>query len=173
MSTRLNVALLACVLLPGVAMAQGSPVAKAFKDNVAQEGKNLVAAAESMPADKYSFKPTPAQMSFGDIVIHLAGGNDVLCGTIGGVKAPTRTKIAATDSKEALVKRLRETFEFCNQALANLDDAKLSEMVTIFGRQVTRAAAMTITTGDFADHYSQAAIYLRLNGVLPPTAKKP
>jgi hypothetical protein len=35
----------------------------------------------------------------------------------------------------------------------------------------SRAAVMTITTGDWADHYSQVAIYLRLNGVLPPTAK--
>ena len=66
------------------------------------DGKNLVAAAEVMPADKYGYKPTPAQMSFGDIVDHLSGGNDFLCGSIGGMKAPTRTKVAATDAKAAL-----------------------------------------------------------------------
>jgi hypothetical protein len=105
--------------------------------------------------------------------VHLSGGNDYLCGAIGGMKAPTRAKVAATDSKDALVARLKETFQFCEQALAKLDDSKLAEEIDIFGRKTTRAAAMTITTGDFADHYSQSAIYLRLNGLLPPTAKKP
>ena len=159
-------------LLPRVASAQ-SPVAEAFNENAKQMGKNLVAAAEEMPAGKYGYKPTPAQMSFGDIVVHLAQGNDYLCGAIGGTKAPTRTKVAATDSKATLVARLRETFQFCDQALAGLDDSKLGEQLPFFGGKTrSRAAVMTITTGDWADHYSQQAIYLRLNGMLPPTAKK-
>lgn len=164
----------AVALLPSIAAAQSSsPVATAFNENAKQMGRNLVAAAEEMPANRYGYKPTPPQMSFGDIVVHLAQGNDFLCGTIGGTKAPTRTKIAATDSKEALVARLRETFQFCDQALAGLDDSKLGEEVPFFGgRTRSRAAVMTITTGDWADHYSQQAIYLRLNGKLPPTAKK-
>ena len=159
-------------LLPRVAAAQ-SPVAEAFNENAKQMGKNLVAAAEEMPAGKYGYKPTPAQMSFGDIVVHLAQGNDYLCGAIGGTKAPARTKVAATDSKATLVARLRETFQFCDQALAGLDDSKLGEQLPFFGGKTkSRAAVMTITTGDWADHYSQQAIYLRLNGMLPPTAKK-
>jgi hypothetical protein len=127
-----------------------------------------------MPADKYAFKPTPAQMSFGDIVAHLAQGNDFLCGNIGGMKAPTRTKVAPTDSKAALMARLKETFAFCDRALAGLKDAKFTEQLPWFGgSKVTRAAMMTATTADWADHYSQQAIYLRLNGLLPPTAKPP
>jgi hypothetical protein len=106
--------------------------------------------------------------------VHLAEGNDYLCGTIGGVKAPERTKIAETDAKDVLVARLKETFAFCDKTLASLDDSKLGEMVPFFGGKTrSRAAVMTITTGDWADHYSQSAIYLRLNGLLPPTAKKP
>src|SRR5690349_14170260 len=115
MSLRIRAVVFASVL-PAMLVAQGAPVAKAFKDNAATQAKNLIAAAETMPADKYSFKPTPAQMSFGDIVVHLSQGNDALCGAIGGMKAPTRTKVAATDGKDALIKRLRETFDFCTQA---------------------------------------------------------
>src|SRR5581483_5174636 len=108
---RFRSAVLFSVVLAIPALARGqSPVADAFKANAVQEGKNLVAAAEVMPADKYSFKPTPAQMSFADIVVHLSQGNDALCGTIGGQKAPTRTKVPATAGKEALVARLKETF---------------------------------------------------------------
>lgn len=179
-------------LLPSVALAQQptatpapqapapapqapvtNPVATAFRDHAQQMAKNLIAAAESVPARKYGYKPTRAQMSFGQIVVHLAQGNDFLCGTIGGQKAPERTKIAPTDSKDSLVARLKETFAFCDQVLASLDDSKLGEQLPAFGgRTMTRAALMTLTTGDWADHYSQVANYMRLNGLLPPTARK-
>jgi hypothetical protein len=170
----IGAAALAVICLPALAAAQGSPVAEAFRDNAKHAGDHLMAAAAEMPADKYSYKPTPAQMTFGEIVVHLAEGNDYLCGTIGGTKAPTRSKIAATGSKDELVARLKETFAFCDQSLAAVDDAKLGEQVPFFGGKTkSRAAVMTITTGDWADHYSQSAIYLRLNNLLPPTAKKP
>ena len=177
MSTRTVVAALAAALLPQVAAAQATPVgatapvSTAFRESTRDFAKNLTAAAEAMPAEKYGFKPTPAQMSFGDIVVHLSQGNDYLCGAIGGKPAPQRAKVALTDGKDALVARLKETFAFCADALAALDDAKLAEGIPFFGgRTMTRAAIMNLTTGDYADHYSQVAIYLRLNGQLPPTA---
>lgn len=164
----------ALLLLPGVVAAQqASPVADAFRDNAKEQAKNLIAAADEFPAEKFAYKPTPAQLSFGDIVVHLSQGNDYLCGAIGGVKAPTRTKVDHDDAKPALVARLRETFAFCDQALAPLTDANLGEQLPFFGgRKMSRASIMTLTTGDWADHYSQWAIYMRLNGMLPPTAKK-
>jgi uncharacterized damage-inducible protein DinB len=177
--TRAVVAALAAALLPQVVAAQATPVgatapvSTAFRESTREFAKNLTAAAEAMPADKYAFKPTPAQMSFGDVVVHLIQGNDYLCGAIGGKPAPERTKVAATDDKDALVARLKETFAFCDDALGSLDDSKLAEAIPFFGgRTMTRAAIMNLTTGDFADHYSQVAIYLRLNDLLPPTAKK-
>ncbi|HKW48067.1 MAG TPA: DinB family protein [Gemmatimonadaceae bacterium] len=160
-------------MLPCVAAAQTAPVAEAFKQNAQNVTKNLIASAEEMPADKYSYAPTPAQMSFAHVVTHLIEGNDYLCGKIGGTTAPTRTKVDTTSGKEALVARLKETFQFCEQSLASLDDSKLNEKIPFFGgKPWTRAAIMTLTTGDWADHYSQSAIYLRLNGLLPPSAKK-
>jgi hypothetical protein len=173
MKTFIRAVLFAATVCPAVAAAQANPLATAFRSNAAMMGKNLVAAAEVMPADKYSFKPTPAQMSFADIVMHLSGGNDFLCSALTGMKAPTRSKLAATADKGALVARLRETFAFCEQALAKLDDSKLGESLQLWGTEkATRAATELETTGDWADHYSQMAIYLRLNGQLPPTAKK-
>jgi uncharacterized damage-inducible protein DinB len=164
---------LALVCIPALAVAQNAPVSEAFRDNAKKAGQNLMAAAEEFPADKYAYKPTPAQMSVGDIVVHLAQGNDYLCGAIGGTKAPQRAKLAGTESKDQLVAALKETFAFCDRALASLDDSKLGEQLPFFGGKTqSRAAVMTLTTGDWADHYSQFAIYLRLNGMLPPTAKK-
>ena len=165
-------AILAVATFSSVASAQ-APVAAAFRDFEATEAKNLIAAAKDIPAAKYSYKPTPAQMSVGDIVQHLNQGNDFLCGAISGVKAPTRAKLTGKSSKAELVAMLEQTFDFCKTSLAGLDDSKLAESMTVFGMTMTRAGVMTLTTGDWADHYSQLAIYMRLNGMLPPTAKKP
>lgn len=165
--------LMAIACLPAYAMAQNNPVADAFKENAKHEGTNLVAAIDAFPADKYSYKPTPGQMSVGDIAVHLSRGNDFLCGVIGGMKAPDRSKVEASASKDALVARLKETFAFCDQALAGLDDSKLGEQVPWFGGKTrSRAGVMTDATGDWADHYSQLANYMRLNGLTPPTAQK-
>ncbi len=170
-----SAALAAMLVLPSVLSSQqANPVADAFRDNAREAAKNLIAAAEEFPADKLGYKPTPSQMSVGDIIGHLSQANDYLCGSIGGVKAPTRTKVVTTDGRDALLARLRETFAFCDQALAPLTDANLGEQLPFFGgRKLSRAAVMTLTTADWADHYSQYANYLRLNGLLPPTAKKP
>ena len=104
---------LGCLTATAAAQAPATPVSDALRSNAQRAAKNLVAAAEEMPAPKYGFKPTPAQMSVGDIVGHLAEGNDFLCSTIGGVPAPKRAELAAGAPKEALVGRLRETFQFC------------------------------------------------------------
>jgi uncharacterized damage-inducible protein DinB len=173
MKAILAATLLVACAAPVAGAQAGDPVASAFRDMTARLGKNLVAAAEEMPADKYGYKPTPPQMTFGDVVAHLVEGNDYLCGAIGGAKAPDRGKLGGADSKEKLVASLRASFEFCDQAAARLADRQLGDSVPFFGgRKVTRAAAVLITVGDWEDHYSQMAIYLRLNGHLPPTARR-
>ena len=173
MKIRMSVATIAIALAPTFLAAQdGAPVAKALRAMTTRMGKELTAAAEAIPEDKYGYKPTPAQMSVGQIMGHLAGGNDALCSVISGAKAPTREKLAATANKAALVARLKETFAFCDTALASLDDSKLSEQLTVFGEKMSRADLVLETAGDWADHYSQLAIYMRLNGLVPPTAKK-
>ena len=162
-----------CLTATGAAQDPAAPVSDALRSIEQRAGKNLVAAAEAMPAEKYGFKPTPAQMSVGDILAHLSEGNDYLCSKIGGAPAPKRTELAKGAPKEQLVGRLKETFQFCESALAKLNDSDLGAKVPFFGgREVTRVHAMFAAVEDWADHYSQLAIYLRLNGLLPPTAKR-
>src|SRR6185503_8703601 len=126
--------------------ASKSPVADALRQMTQRYSRILVAAAEAMPAEKYSFRPTPAQMSFAQIQVHLANeGNDVLCGKTAGVEPPKRTAVDTMATKEQLVARLKETFTFCEQAFAKLDDSKLAEPIQMFGMNLTRAAAVLIT----------------------------
>lgn len=171
--------LAAAVALPGVALAQSTssdpvqnPISTSLKNSQKRAQRNLVGSAESMPADKYSYKPTPAQMSFGQLMLHVAGSNEYMCATISGQKAPQREKLTPTAGKDKIVERIKQSFDYCTSALANVDDSKLGDNVPFFGgRTISRGGAMMGLAEDWADHYGAAAIYLRLNGILPPSAR--
>ena len=148
-----------------------NPVSTFVKQQLARYNKNMVAAAEAMPAEKYSFKPTPEMNSFAHLTIHIAEGNNTLCSKISGTPAPSE-KLTDEDPKDKLVAGLKSSFDFCATALANVDDSKLSEPVVLFGSfSSSRAGALIALSMGFADHYGAQAIYLRLNGILPPTAQ--
>ena len=172
---RLAMIAVVALLAPVGAMAQQAstnPVSDAVRNIVAQRTKIIVAAAEEMPADKYSYHPTPQQMTFAHLVVHLSGSNFFLCSSIAGTKPPEREKLADTDSKDKLVSALKASFDYCNGVLAKMDDSKLGETVPFFRGSQSRAAVMINFTDDLFDHYSQAAMYLRMNGLLPPTAQR-
>jgi DinB superfamily len=148
-----------------------NPVSTIVKSQLTRFSKNMVAAAESMPAEKYGFKPTPEMNTFGHLVMHIVQSNNLLCSKISGAAAPD-AKLADSDGKEKLVAGLKASFDFCTTALANVDDSKLGESMMLFGnRPASRAAALIALSDGWNDHYGAEAIYLRLNGILPPTAQ--
>jgi uncharacterized damage-inducible protein DinB len=169
----------ALLLLAASAAAQTTPapakdpVSSALRDILPGRRKSTLAAVEAMPAEKFNYKPTADQMTFGHLVVHMAETNDLLCSKAAAVPAPKVDEVKETDSKDKLVAALKASFDFCSDALAKMDDSRLAETTEIFpGRQGSRAWASMILAGAWADHYAEAAMYLRLNGVLPPTAKK-
>jgi len=153
--------------------ASANPVSDALRMTEQRIGHNLVGALDAFPADKYGYKPTDAQMTVGAIAAHLIEGNDMLCSTLGGTTAPHRPALTATSPKDQLMAQLRESFQYCETALAGVTDAQMGDQVPSFGgRQASRASMVMITVGDWYDHYSQLANYLRLNNLLPPTAQR-
>lgn len=149
-----------------------SPVMDALRHIEERSAERMIEAAREMPANKYSYKPTDQQISFGELVAHVAEHNYALCGKIGGVAAPQTAKPNGSAPKDTLVAELERSFLFCRSTFAPLDDSKLDEQLDLGSRKESRAAGVLGISGDWADHYGQAAIYLRLNGLLPPTAKK-
>jgi uncharacterized damage-inducible protein DinB len=169
-------AVLAAVVLASVSalLAQTNPVSSALREILPGRQKNTIAAVEEMPADKFNYKPTPEQMTFGHLAAHISEANYALCSKASGVPEPKVAEAKETDGKDKLVASVKASFDFCSEALAKMDDAKLGEMTEGFekGKQVTRAWAAMILAGSWSDHYGMAAMYLRLNGLLPPTAQK-
>jgi len=149
-----------------------NPVSSALRDILKGREKNIVAAAELMPADKFSYKPTADQMTFGHLMTHIVEANNILCSKASGASAPKAEEVKDTESKDKLVSALKASFDFCSEALSKMDDSKLSDSSEIFGGQHSRAWASLVLASSLADHYGAEAMYLRLNGLTPPTAKK-
>jgi len=148
-----------------------NPVSGAVKTQLPRFSKNMVAAAEAMPAEKFNFKPTPEMNSFAHLVMHIAQSNNGLCSKISDTPAP-EAKLADTDPKDKLVAGLKASFDYCASALEKVDDSKLGDQMMLFGnRPFSRAAVLIILSDDWYDHYGAQATYLRLNGILPPTAQ--
>jgi len=148
-----------------------NPVTDTVREIFARQQKNLTAAVDEMPADKFGYSPTPAQMTFGHLVLHMTMSNIELCSKAGSMPPPPMRPAPETD-KDRLLAALTKSFLYCEAALNRVDDSKLGDSVELYGgKQGTVAFALIALTSDWADHYSSAAMYLRLNGLLPPTAQ--
>jgi uncharacterized damage-inducible protein DinB len=150
-----------------------NPVSTGLREILPARQKNIVAAAEAMPADKYSYKPTADQMTFGHLSAHIIEANYLFCSKVAAIDAPKVEEAKDTDSKDKLIAAMKASFDFCTEALSKMDDSKLGEMTDAMGgQQASRARLALALAGSWADHYGAQAMYLRLNGIMPPSAKK-
>lgn len=150
-----------------------NPVVASAKEIFERQSSYMIAAAEQMPADKYGYHPTPDQWTYGRIVSHVIQGNFGVCGMLSGDGPAHGPAVTDTTPKEQLITILKESFDTCQKALDGLQDSNLGATITYFrGVKKPRARALIELTDDLEDHYSQMASYLRLNGMLPPSAKK-
>lgn len=174
------------LVVPAGLAAQGgtppaNPITAAFRGRIVAMHRNIAQAFDSIPESKFSYKPTPAQLSIGFIAQHVTSDNYFFCENFGEMKATrppkdteTPDSVRATWPKDTLVAKLKASFTFCQSAFGQLTDASLADQIAItFGgntRTVTRASMVVGHALDLADHYSQLANYMRLNGIIPPTA---
>ncbi len=163
------------------AAAPANPITTAFRGRTMNLQRNLALAFDSIPESKFTYKPTPAQLSIGYIAQHLASDNYFFCNNFGSMKAPispkdssTADSVKATWPKDSLVAKVKASFAFCESAFAQLNDASLGDQITMtFNGNSRNASRVTMVLGhviDMADHYSQLSNYMRLNNILPPTA---
>ena len=158
-----------------------NPLTTVFRRNITNAERNIAQAFDSIPESKFSYKPTPAQLTIGFIAQHVAADNYFFCNNFGAMKANLTAEDTATKEDEKakwpkakLVSKLKDSFAFCQNALGQLNDAALSENITLtFGNQSQQRPRVSMVLGhaiDLTDHYSQLANYMRLNGLIPPTA---
>jgi hypothetical protein len=179
--------LFACICaIPGWSQAASSAMAPAaqastpIKDPVTasvrillpRSRNNILGAISAMPADKFSYKPTAEQITFAHLVVHITESNYGACAHAADIAPPKVDEVKDTDAKDKLLAAATASFDFCADALSKMDDSKLGDEVELFGgRKFPRAMASLGLASGWADHYSAAAQYLRLNGITPPSAQ--
>ena len=143
-----------------------TPVMLEFEMFADLYGTRLVAAFDSIPAGRYAFRPTPVEQSVGYIAQHLEDANYTLCGRFGGVQHPRTAKDELPDTvkarwpKDTLVARLRASARFCDRALDRVTPASMANVT----------GSLLAYETDQAEHYSQISVYMRLLGLVPPSA---
>ena len=169
-----RVVLILTIAVFGSAAMASAQSAKAIADAIAIEAHsnatNMIAAAEAVPADKYAWTPSPAQVSFGHIFAHAADANYTLCSAFSGQTKPA-VPVGADGAKPALVDQLKASFAYCDKAFAAIDPARLDQEISLYGRKVTGWWVLFHMALDWGDHYGQIAMMLRANGITPPSAQ--
>jgi uncharacterized damage-inducible protein DinB len=133
----------------------------------------MTAIANAMPDDKIGFKPTPAQRSYGEHILHIAQVNMMLIQTLGGKTAAPQINMQAK-TKADMVKAMNDSFDYGAAVIKEFDNTSIQGTINAaFMGPSTRARIMFFLLGHTWDTYGQMAVYLRLNNVVPPASRRP
>jgi uncharacterized damage-inducible protein DinB len=133
---------------------------------------NLLKSAEQIPEPKLAFQPTKEVRTFGQLLGHIANENYVFCGAASGGKGPGGD-FEKTTKKAELQKALADSFAFCDQAFAGLNDqsgAGAAE-ITEFGLKGTKFSMLAANTAHDDEHYGNIVTYMRMNKMVPPSSQ--
>jgi uncharacterized damage-inducible protein DinB len=132
--------------------------------------------SEVMPAEKYGYRSTPPQRNFGEQVLHVAEANVIQMGRLGSKAAAPAINMKAT-SKAEILAALSDSFDYGTSVLKEQNDQTMLQMADpsrySFGGPSTRARVVFFVIGHTWDIYGQMAVYLRLNGLVPPASQRP
>jgi uncharacterized damage-inducible protein DinB len=178
---RIVLGVIGMLLAAGSAMAQGrggpacTTVACDLQADWAGNTNGLIGIANAMPENEYGFKPTPAQESFAERLMHVVNIDIKLLSTLGG-KTPTPTINAKASSKTDVMAALKEWSAYGAAVLKEFNDQQLGERVTsmpFLGATASRTRVSYFSIAHSQDIYGQLAVYLRLKGVTPPRSNRP
>jgi uncharacterized damage-inducible protein DinB len=165
----------ATLLIAPAYAAPASP-SEAYAKLFSNQAEEVVSAAEAMPADKYNFSPATGEFkgvrTFGQQVTHIAEAQYFFFGKF-GVKPTIDTKsITALTSKDDIVKALKDSYAFAEQAMKTITPANAFEKIGDVDGADTRATIAAVGLAHTNDHYGQMVVYLRMNGIIPPASRK-
>ncbi|HJW72821.1 MAG TPA: DinB family protein [Geothrix sp.] len=168
---------------PAPAAAEPAPSAGQVMDRqLAILEREFVPAAEAMPEKRFNFAPTKGEFkgvkTFAQQVRHVASANYMFCAAIAGEKAPAdlggENGPEALKTKAEIVQYLKDSFAYAHKVFAGVTDASATGSVpSPFGKgTATRLGLASLTVAHAFDHYGQMAVYLRMNGIIPPASRK-
>jgi uncharacterized damage-inducible protein DinB len=166
----------ALVTLPVTAFAQNAPApaANPYTQSVkVQFGvvKGFITkAAEKVPEELYSYRPTPEVRTFAELFGHVADAFYSMCATAAGEKAP-HSGFEKKTAKAELVQALNEASAYCNGVIATMDDKKGADTVPFYFGPTPKLSVLHFNVTHGYEHYGNLVTYMRLKGIVPPSSE--
>ena len=149
----------------------GAPLVAHEKEIYGGVKRILLRAADKMPEEQYSFRPTEAVRAFGQIIGHIADSQYFFCSLALGETNPS-TKIEKTKtSKAELVAALKEAFAYCDRAYGAMTEATAIRTVPLFGGETPKLGVLGVNSLHSVEHYGNLVTYMRMKGIVPPTSE--
>ncbi len=177
MNKRFCFAIVILAAVPVGVFAQEPPAGPANPITASERGfytlvsGEVIAAAEKMPEENYSFKPTPDVRSFGQLVGHVADAQYGFCSTAVGEPNPMKGIEKSKTSKADLVAALKDAVAYCQKAYAGMTDAQGGQIVKLMNYDVAKLTVLSVNTAHTDEHYGNMVTYLRLKGIVPPSSE--
>jgi uncharacterized damage-inducible protein DinB len=167
------------LMISGAALGQGapagtgSPFAGELQTGYARVKDNIIKAAEKMPPESYSFKPTPDIRTFARVVNHVTEAQVHSCGAANHTDPSAAAKVPAeTADKAAIVDALKASFAECDKAYAGMTDGNITEMLQAGPYKRSRLSMLWGNVAHDNEQYATLSLYLRLKGLVPPSSEK-
>ncbi len=154
-----------------VALAQDNPLSTFNKRLYGRVESVLLRSAEKMPEENYSFKPTEAVRSFGQILGHVADAQYMFCSIALGEKNAAPKIEQTKTSKADLTAALKDAFAYCDKAYDGMTDASAVQTVKLFGADTPKLGVLSINTMHMMEHYGNLVTYMRLKNIVPPSSE--
>ncbi|HVO97562.1 MAG TPA: DinB family protein [Bryobacteraceae bacterium] len=166
---RISATILFCALAGALQAQTANPLSTELKGSYTRIKTNFIKAAEKMPEENYSFKPTPDMQTFQERVAHIAVSSMGPCSTLKGEQKSIDAKTLKT--KADVVAALKDTFATCDAVVDSMTDADAVSMVSGRGGQRSKLAMMYGLVGHTNELYGYICVYMRLKGVVPPSSE--
>jgi uncharacterized damage-inducible protein DinB len=128
-------------------------------------------AAEQVPESDYSYKPVATVRSFGELMAHVAGAQNMFCAAALGEQPKAEDDIEkAAKTKAAIVAALKASNEYCGRAY-DMSDANAAGIVKLFGSDRSKMFVLTLNATHVGEHYGNAVTYMRMKGMVPPSSQ--
>jgi uncharacterized damage-inducible protein DinB len=152
--------------------APKNPITETSKTVYGIAKTDINKSVDKIPEELWSFKPTPEVRSIGQLFAHIADGQYEFCGVVAEGKGVQKDIEKTATSKAQIVSALKEAFAYCDAAYDKMSDANAGELVTFFGRKITKLGAMDFNTAHTMEHYGNLVTYMRLKNIVPPSSQQ-
>ncbi len=153
------------------AAPQDNPFSAWNRMGYGQTKMTLLRSAEKVPEEYYSFRPTDAVRTYGQILGHVADAQYAFCSAVRGEKDPNPNIEKTKSSKADLIAALKEAFAYCDKAYDGITDTSGTQTVKYRGMDMPKLIVLIGNNMHSAEHYGNLVTYMRLKNIVPPTSE--